>query len=125
MRKLQIRVLNNKKRLGHQQVNINAAAHVAWTIRWAYPAKQPLDIKTFRKQQLRFTKPLYFNYLIDKVGAFETPCCRAPNATNLGYSSPLRQQGTRFRQNRGCIFTVASEQEQDLHYLGIHVNAKL
>ena len=100
--------------LRQNQVNVDAATRVAGTSGGADPAQMSLHVKAFQKQGLEFTSPFDLNHLIDKIGPLKAPGGGAPKTSGSGDGRAPRKRRARLPENRGGVFAVASEQEQDL-----------
>ena len=93
-------VRESHKGIRQYEVDVDAAAGIAWASGGADPAQPPLHFKAFPKQSLGFTIPFNFYNLVDKVWPLKAPGGGAPKASGAG-DGPARHgalSGVRHRR---------------------------
>ena len=89
-------VRESHKGIRQYEVDVDAAAGIAWASGGADPAQPPLHFKAFPKQSLGFTIPFNFYNLVDKVWPLKAPGGGAPKASDSGNWSA--RNGVRLRR---------------------------
>ena len=89
-------VRESHKGIRQYEVDVDAAAGIAWASGGADPAQPPLHFKAFPKQGLGFTIPFDFYNLVDKVWPLKAPGGGAPKASDSGNWSA--RNGVRLRR---------------------------
>ena len=91
-----------------QQVNVDAAALVARSVRTANATQKTLCFKAELEQGQGFASPFYLEHLVDKVRTLKTPRSSAPKASGSQNRSFCPQCAAGLRQNFDGVFAVAT-----------------
>ncbi len=107
VRQLEPRLYQSQKGRCQQQVNVDAAALVARSVRTANATQKTLCFKAELEQGQGFASPFDLEYLIDKVRTLKTPSGSAPKAPCSQNRSFCAQCTASLRQNFDGVFAVA------------------
>lgn len=108
VRQLEPRLYQSQKGRRQQQVNVDAAALVARSVRTAHATQKTLRLKAELEQGQEFSGPFDLEHLIDKVRTLKTPGSSTPKAPGSQNRSFCAQCTASLSQNLDGVFAVAS-----------------